>query len=80
MQNNLNSSKSVFVMDTPKGCLHCKLRFVIHEESKSYQQCGLNTDGYKLESFFRTVDLKEGWTSPKCPLILEEDFINNLGI
>ena len=60
-------------METPKDCLHCKLRHVIYDENKGYQQCGLNTDGYKLESFFRTIDLRPGWISPKCPLIKEED-------
>lgn len=72
-------SKSVFVLDTPKACLHCKMRFVIHEHNtgKCYQQCGLNHDGYKIESFFKEDDLKENWISPKCPLIDEEEFICN---
>ena len=72
-------SKSVFVIDTPKDCLHCKMRFVVieHNTGKYYQQCGLNHDGYKLESFFKEDDLKEGWISPKCPLVDEEEFICN---
>ena len=63
--------KSVFVMNTPKDCLHCEMRFVIHDSNngKCYQQCGFNHDGYGLESFFKTEDLKENWRSPKCPLI-----------
>ena len=69
-------SQSVFVMETPNDCLHCKMRHVIIEENgKFYQQCGLNHDGYKLESFFKSADLKEGWISPKCPLVSEEDFV-----
>lgn len=67
-------SQSVFVMETPKDCLHCKMRHVIIEENgKIYQQCGCNHDGYKLESFFKTADLKEGWISPKCPLVSKAD-------
>lgn len=70
-------SKSIYVIDTPKDCLHCKMRHVIYADSEHYQQCGLNTDGYKLESFFKEEDLKENWISPKCPLISEEEFIYN---
>lgn len=63
------SDKALLVMDMPKDCLHCKMRHVIYCESgKGYQQCGLNTDGYALESFFKEDDLKDGWISPKCPL------------
>lgn len=63
------SDKALFVMDIPKDCLHCKMRHVIYCESgKGYQQCGLNRDGYKLESFFKEDDLKDGWISPRCPL------------
>lgn len=70
-------NRSVFVIDTPKDCLHCKMRRVIYCEKsdKGYQNCGLNHDGYKLESFFEEEDLREGWISPKCPLVSEEDFI-----
>ena len=72
-------SKSVFVIDTPKDCLHCEMRFVIHDHvtDRCYQQCGFNHDGYGLESFFKENDLKDGWKSPKCPLISEEEFICN---
>ena len=69
--------RSVFVIDTPKDCLHCKMRRVIYCEKsdKGYQNCGLNHDGYKLESFFKEEDLKPGWISPKCPLISKQDII-----
>lgn len=69
-------SKSVFVIDTPKDCLHCEMRRVIYDSStkKYYQQCGFNHDGYGLESWFKENDLKNGWVSPKCPLVGEEEF------
>lgn len=67
--------RSVFVIDTPKDCLHCKMRDVIYDKDRGYQQCGLNHDGYKLESFFKEEDLKPGWISPKCPLISKQDII-----
>lgn len=74
-------NKSVFVIDTPKDCLSCPMRFVIHEPDKHYQQCRLDYQhGYKLESFFNDDDLKEGWISPKCPLISEESFMINSNI
>lgn len=69
-------SKSVFVIDTPKDCLHCEMRRVIYDSStkKHYQQCGFNHDGCGLESWFKENDLKNGWVSPKCPLVGEEEF------
>lgn len=69
--------KSLYVLETPKDCLHCKMRFVIHKDGKCYQQCGLNHDGYAIESFFKSEDLKDGWKTPKCPLIDEEEYICN---
>ncbi len=60
--------KAVLVMDMPKDCLHCKLRMCIHNRDKYYQHCGLDTDGYCLESFFKSEDLKEGFISEQCPL------------
>lgn len=68
-------SKSVFLIDSPSDCLHCEMRNVIYADNKAYQQCRLNGDGYKLESFFKEEDLKEGWVSPKCPLVPEECFV-----
>lgn len=61
-------AKVVLVMDMPKDCLHCKLRMCIHNRDKYYQHCGLDTDGYCLESFFKSEDLKDGFRSEKCPL------------
>lgn len=75
-------NQSVFVIDTPKDCLSCPMRFVIHEHgNKHYQQCRLNySNGYCVESFFKDEDLRKGWKSPKCPLISEESFIHNSDI
>lgn len=61
-------AKAILVMDMPKDCLHCKLRMCIHNRDKYYQHCGLDTDGYGLESFFKSEDLKEGFISERCPL------------
>ena len=61
-------SKCVLVMDMPKDCLHCKLRKVLHIRDKYYQHCGLDTNGYCLESFFKEDDLKDGFKSEHCPL------------
>ena len=61
-------SKCVLVMDMPKDCLHCKLRKVLHIGGKAYQHCGLDTNGYCLESFFKEDDLKDGFRSGHCPL------------
>lgn len=61
-------SKAVLVMDMPKDCLHCKLRKVLHIGGKEYQHCGLDTNGYCLESFFKEDDLKDGFKSEHCPL------------
>ena len=61
-------SKAVLVMDMPKDCLHCKLRKVLHIGRKAYQHCGLDTNGYCLESFFKKDDLKDGFKSKHCPL------------
>lgn len=61
-------SKAVLVMDMPKDCLHCNLRKVIHTNEKKYQHCGLDTNGYCLESFFKENDLVEGFKSEHCPL------------
>lgn len=44
-------SKVMLVMDEPKDCLHCKFRMCIHIRERCYQHCGLDTDGYCLESF-----------------------------
>lgn len=61
-------SEAVLVMDMPKDCLHCKLRKVLHIGGKAYQHCGLDTNGYCLESFFKEDDLKDGFKSEHCPL------------
>ena len=61
-------SKAVLVMDMPKDCLHCKLRKVLHIGGKAYQHCGLDTNGYWLESFFKEDDLIDGFKSEHCPL------------
>ena len=61
-------AKAVLVMDMPKDCLHCKLRMCIENHGKYYQHCGLDTDGYCLESFFRSENLKDGFRSEHCPL------------
>ena len=61
-------SKAILVMDMPKDCLHCGLRKVIHINEKYYQHCGLDTNGYCLESFFKEDDLKDGFKSEHCPL------------
>lgn len=61
-------SKAVLILDMPKDCLHCKLRKVLHINGKYYQHCGLDTNGYCLESFFKENDLKEGFKSEHCPL------------
>lgn len=61
-------SKAVLVMDMPKDCLHCRLRKVLHIDGKYYQHCGLDTNGYCLESFFKENDLKDGFKSGHCPL------------
>ena len=60
--------KAILVMDMPKDCLHCKLRMCIENHGKYYQHCGLDTDGYCLESFFRSENLKDGFRSEHCPL------------
>lgn len=60
--------KAFLVMDMPKDCLHCKLRKVLHIGGKAYQHCGLDTNGYCLESFFTEDDLKDGFKSEHCPL------------
>lgn len=71
--------RSVFVIDTPTDCLHCKMRSCLHIGDKHYQLCGLQIPhyGWGTEAFFKDKDLKDGWISPKCPLISEEDFIND---
>lgn len=61
-------AKAIFVMDMPEDCLHCKLRMCIENHGKYYQHCGLDTDGYCLESFFKSEDLKDGFISERCPL------------
>ena len=61
-------SKAILVMDMPKDCLHCKLRKVIHINERHYQNCGLDTNGYCLETFFKEDDLKDGFKSEHCPL------------
>jgi hypothetical protein len=61
-------SKTILVMDMPKDCLHCQLRKVIHIDGKYYQHCGLDTNGYCLETFFKENDLKDGFKSEHCPL------------
>lgn len=75
-------SKSIYVIDTPKGCLHCKMRCCLHINDKHYQLCGLQIPhyGYGTEAYFKDEDLKENWISPKCPLISEEEFIYNSDI
>ena len=52
-------SKSVFVIDTPKDCLHCKMRTCLHINDKHYQLCGLQIPhyGYGTEAFFKDDDL-----------------------
>ena len=68
-------SQSVFVMETPKDCLHCKMRSVIYGtgSDRGYQHCHFDTNGYRLESFFKGEELKDGWISPKCPLVSKAD-------
>ena len=72
-------SKSVFVIDKPKDCLHCKMRTCLHIRDNHYQLCGFQIPhyGYGTEAFFKDEDLKDGWISPKCPLVDEEEFICN---
>lgn len=72
-------SKAVLVMDMPKDCLHCKLRKAIHINEKCYQHCGLDTNGYCLESFFKEDDLKDGFKSEHCPLreLMEKKDLKN---
>lgn len=61
--------KSVFITDTPKGCLSCKLRRVIYKDNIGYQLCSLDIEhGYLSEHCFKCTDLKKGWKSDKCPL------------
>ena len=55
-------------MSMPESCLHCTKRKVIYERGERYQMCGLNEDGYLLESWFKTEDLVEGFKSSRCPL------------
>jgi hypothetical protein len=45
-------SKSAFIIDTPKDCLSCEMRKVIHIGTRWYQMCSLSKDGYCSESFF----------------------------
>jgi hypothetical protein len=54
-------SKSVFVIDTPKDCLNCIMRKVLHIRGQYYQMCSLCTDGYCSEAFFKEEELKEGY-------------------
>lgn len=61
-------AKAILVIDMPKDCLHCQLRKVIHIDGKYYQHCGLDTNGYCLETFFKENDLKDGFKSEHCPL------------
>ena len=77
MRKGESMAKSLYVLETPKDCLHCKMRKVLHIRDKYYQMCSLCTDGYCTESFFKTKDLKDGWISPKCPLVDEEEYICN---
>lgn len=74
--------KSVFIINTPKDCLHCKMRTCLYISDKHYQLCGLQIPhyGYGTEAFFKDEDLKDNWISPKCPLINEEEFIYNSDI
>ena len=68
-------SKSVFVIDTPKDCLHCKMRAYLHINNEHFQLCGLQIPYYRYgtEAFFKDYNLKDDWISPKCPLISEEN-------
>lgn len=61
-------AKAILVMDMPDSCLHCERRSVIYADGKGYQHCAFDTNGYKLETFFKTEDLKEGFISRHCPL------------
>ena len=61
-------AKAILVMDMPKDCLHCELRMCIENHGKYYQHCGLDKDGYCLESFFKSEDLTDGFISERCPL------------
>lgn len=61
-------AKAILVMDMPEDCLHCKLRMCIENHGKYYQHCGLDTDGYCLETFFKSENLKDGFRSEHCPL------------
>lgn len=61
-------AKAILVMDMPEDCLHCKLRMCIENRGKYYQHCGLDTDGYCLETFFKSENLKDGFRSEHCPL------------
>lgn len=61
--------KGIIVVDMPKDCLHCKFRSVIHADGNAYQHCGLDTNGYKRETFFTAEDLVDGFTSKHCPIL-----------
>ena len=66
----------------PTDCLHCQYRKVIFDGDRHYQMCGLNTDGYLTESYFKTEDLMDGFISEKCPIVgdFEEVFVKNVKI
>ena len=67
----------VFRLDKePKDCLSCPMRQVIHEIDRSYQQCKLVHEGYKVEGMFKSSDLVRGWKSPKCPLVSQGDVMS----
>jgi hypothetical protein len=68
-------SKSAFIIDTPKDCLSCEMRKVLHIDNRYYQMCSLCKDRYCLESFFTEDDLVEGFKSEKCPLIIMKPYI-----
>ena len=67
----------VFKLDKePKDCLSCPMRQVIHDIDRSYQQCKLVHEGYRVEGMFKSSDLVRGWKSPKCPLIQQGDIMS----
>ena len=66
----------VFKLDKePKDCLSCPMRQVIHDIDRSYQQCKLVHEGYRVEGMFKSSDLVRGWKSPKCPLEQQGDIM-----
>ena len=63
----------------PQNCLECRKRRVIHDgDGRGYQLCGLNEDGYLLESWFKAEDLTKTFKAPQCPLKSVEGLIEKI--